>query len=556
MKRRHQIEASPQSRRRGFVLVVVVVIVTMVAFAGFAFVNTMSDEYRAVHTNGDLLAAEQALASAERMLLNVLAQPDATILEAGGVDDNPELFQEQFLAPKRPDEAAQPDPLAWRFSVVSPNRSSEPGAEETGGVRFGLENESARLNLSSLMRLDALAPETSREVLLAFPGMTETIADSLLDWLDADNVPREFGAEADDYLDRPNPYQPRNGLPATLEELLLVRGVTRSLLFGPDEDRNFFVDSREAASRDPLGDLGQNAADVDGELQQLGWADLMTLSSAERNVDRFGQRRIDLNHPNGGELRERLAAIFPEEVVEFVLLYRQFGPVGGPTGGPFPAAPFPAAPGTNALPSPAGSLRYLIRSVGDLIGAQVNVTQGVTQGGTPVGVQGSSARVVPSPVTSTSRELLAELLDRTTTDPRDVIPGRININLASRPVLGAVPGLTAEMIAQIAARRATLDEEQLRTPAWLLAEQILTSEQFRLVLPHITTGGDVFRAQLIAWRPSGGPYRREEVLINRAHRPARTIVRHDLSIYGVAIPMARIIQREAGGEPDFPQSFP
>ncbi len=548
MKRRHPIEASPPSGRRGFVLVVVVVIVTMVAFAGFAFVNTMSDEYRAVHTNGDLLAAEQTLASAERMLLNVLEQPDATILEAGGVDDNPELFQEQFLAPKRPDGAAQPDLLAWRFSVVSPSRSSEPGTEETGGVRFGLENESARLNLSLLKRLDEAAPERSREVLLAFPGMTETIADSLLDWLDADNVPREFGAEADDYLDQPNPYQPRNGLPTTLEELLLVRGVTRSLLFGPDENRNFSIDPREAASRDRLGDLGQSEADADGELQQLGWADLMTLSSAERNVDRFGQRRIDLNHPDDRELREKLTAVFPEEVVEFILLYRHFGPVGGPTGGPSRGGQ-----GANVPASPAGSLQYLIGSVGDLTDAQVSVTQGGGPGG---GAQTSSARVVQSPVTSSTRELLADLLDRTTTDPRDVIPGRINVNLASRPVLGAVPGLTAETIEQIAARRATLDEEQLRTPAWLLAEQILTIEQFRLVLPQITTGGDIFRAQLIAWRPAAGPYRRMEVLIDRAHQPARTIVRRDLSLYGVAIPIARIIQTEAGGEPDFQQSFP
>ncbi len=536
MKRRHSIETLPPSERRGFVLVVVVVIVTMVAFAGFAFVNTMSDEYRAVHTNGDLLAAEQALASAERLVLNVLEQPDGAIREAGGVDDNPELFQEQFVAAKRPEEAAEPDPLAWRFSVVSPSRSLEAEAAETSGIRFGLENESARLNLSLLRRLDEVAPERSRDVLLAFPGMTETIADSILDWLDADNIPREFGAEADDYRDRPNPYQPRNGLPMTLEELLLVRGVSRSLLFGPDENRNFFIDPSEAASRDPLGGLNQSAADADGELQHLGWADLVTLSSAERNVDRFGQRRIDLNHPSDGELREKLAAVFPEEVVEFVLLYRQFGPVGGTTAGP----------------SPAGSARFFIRSVGDLVDAQVRVTPG----GGQQGAQGSSARVVPSPVTSSSRELLAELLDRTTTDPRDVLPGRINVNLASRPVLGAVPGLTAETIEQIAARRATLDEEQLRTPAWLLTEQILTIEQFRQVLPQITTGGDVFRAQLIAWRPAGGPYRRMEVLIDRTHPPARTIVRRDLSIYGAAIPIAQILQQETGNVMDFQQSFP
>ncbi|MGD9855630.1 MAG: hypothetical protein AB7U20_11855, partial [Planctomycetaceae bacterium] len=214
MKRVQFIPTSPARRRRGFVLIIVMVIVMMVAFAGFAFVNTMSDEYRAVHTNGDLLAAEQALASAELMLLKSMESSPATSADepeqsevasaAGGWDDNPELFQEQLLLPERPDEEPQDDPLAWRFSVVSPNRSLDADGEETGNIRFGLENESARLHLSALVQLDAIAPDRSRAVLMAFPSMTETTADAILDWLDTDDVPREFGAEAEDYLDRPN----------------------------------------------------------------------------------------------------------------------------------------------------------------------------------------------------------------------------------------------------------------------------------------------------------------------------------------------------------------
>src|SRR5690606_29646218 len=129
-----------------------------------------------------------------------------------------------------------------------------------------------------------------------------------------------------------------------------------------------------------------------------------------------------------------------------------------------------------------------------------------------------------------------------------VIPGRININLAPRPVLMAIPGLDAEVLDQLLARREALDKDALRTPAWLLTEQIVTLEQFRQMLPHITTGGDVFRAQLIAWRPAGGPYRRVEVVIDATEDPARRIVWNDLSAYGAAIPVARLLTLDASGQ--------
>ena len=45
------------------------------------------------------------------------------------------------------------------------------------------------------------------------------------------------GAESDYYGSLSPPYAPRNGPPVTIEELLLVRGVTPQLLFGLDAAR-------------------------------------------------------------------------------------------------------------------------------------------------------------------------------------------------------------------------------------------------------------------------------------------------------------------------------
>ena len=76
--------------------------------------------------------------------------------------------------------------------------------------------------------------------------MDESTADAILDWIDADNAPRDLGAEADYYLGLDPPVRPRNAVPPSLDELLLVRGVTREKLFGLDLNANFRIDSWEA----------------------------------------------------------------------------------------------------------------------------------------------------------------------------------------------------------------------------------------------------------------------------------------------------------------------
>ena len=77
-----------------------------------------------------------------------------------------------------------------------------------------------------------------RDLLMALPGMTEETADAILDWLDEDEEPREYGAESDYYSSLSPPYAAKNGQLETVEELLLVRGVTPQLLFGADVNRN------------------------------------------------------------------------------------------------------------------------------------------------------------------------------------------------------------------------------------------------------------------------------------------------------------------------------
>jgi general secretion pathway protein K len=62
------------------------------------------------------------------------------------------------------------------------------------------------------------------------------MVDSILDWRDPDDFHRLQGAESDYYQSLPNPYQAKNGNFETVEELILVKGVTAEILYGNDQN--------------------------------------------------------------------------------------------------------------------------------------------------------------------------------------------------------------------------------------------------------------------------------------------------------------------------------
>jgi DNA uptake protein ComE-like DNA-binding protein len=58
------------------------------------------------------------------------------------------------------------------------------------------------------------------------------VSDSILDWIDADDLPRVAGAESDYYQGLPLPYYAKNAPIDDLSELLLVKGVTPEMYWG------------------------------------------------------------------------------------------------------------------------------------------------------------------------------------------------------------------------------------------------------------------------------------------------------------------------------------
>ncbi|MDD4091626.1 MAG: type II secretion system protein GspK [Smithellaceae bacterium] len=97
------------------------------------------------------------------------------------------------------------------------------GMDETGKININLLTDSTALTLANLLM--NLGVEKTR---------VDTIIDSILDWKDGDDLHRLHGAESDYYMSLPNPYKAKDANFENLDELLLVKGMTRDILYGEE----------------------------------------------------------------------------------------------------------------------------------------------------------------------------------------------------------------------------------------------------------------------------------------------------------------------------------
>ena len=77
---------------------------------------------------------------------------------------------------------------------------------------------------------------------VADPSLRDTLVDSILDWRDPDDLHHLHGAETDYYQSLSHPFHPRNGDFQYLEELLLVKGMTREIFYGNVADKARLAD--------------------------------------------------------------------------------------------------------------------------------------------------------------------------------------------------------------------------------------------------------------------------------------------------------------------------
>jgi general secretion pathway protein K len=108
-----------------------------------------------------------------------------------------------------------------------------------GEYTVSITDESGKININALTDTSGIILKN----LLMNSGVEEetanTIVDSVLDWKESSSTGahRLSGAGDDYYMSLPVPYKAKHANFDTLEELLLVKGVTSEILYGDDEKK-------------------------------------------------------------------------------------------------------------------------------------------------------------------------------------------------------------------------------------------------------------------------------------------------------------------------------
>lgn len=278
--------------------------------------------------------------------------------------------------------------------------SVEEGLEfDNGKFVVHVFDESSKLNLNL----------ASRETLGAFFGNDE-LADSIVDWRDADSDPLVSGGENDYYAQLPFPYQCKNAPFDTVHELLLVKGMTHELFY-------------EGLSEVGVG-MGSGGDSV--PLPQL-----LTVHSGVQNTSAGGIGRVNINTASAEELGNALSDVLAGEQIQAIVNYRDEGSGNGPPSSGFTGgAPLGRQGGFGGGPSGQtgtggfGGQEAAISSLADLLN-----------------------------VPTLSRENVKDILDRITLTDDEQLDNIVNINTVTYEVLRSLSGMTEQAAQDVIAYR-------------------------------------------------------------------------------------------------------
>lgn len=260
----------PLFARRG-VVTLIVLWVLVIAITVIAIVQATS--------LGQATAGREALART-RALWAARAGVEAQIARLQEATQNPDI-DNAFHVTEELADAAEGTLVDAAYAVGTTGRT---------GFLPGAVDAAAKINISLM----------SHDDLMTLPFMTEDVADSILDWVDADDDPMPLGAEIGYYQGQPYRYKPRNGRFRSLLEVELVAGVEPYFVRGEDWNLNGVLDPNENDGAESFPN--DNA---DGILD-AGWSQLVTTASVDGGLAASGAARLDLATAAENDLVTRL----------------------------------------------------------------------------------------------------------------------------------------------------------------------------------------------------------------------------------------------------------
>lgn len=244
-RRKHTRDLNTGKRREAgiaLMLALVFIVILTVLVTSFTY-EAQVDATAIGMTNNDfeaLLAARSALAEA------------LSILEADLLNN---------------DTRREEGEVTEIFDSLEDIWAEQSGPTESGGAmgQTIITDEYSKINLNALIFEDVdeevyFHLEMALRVLFSERGMIEDPVDAILDWLDSDDIVRPQGYESTFYSSLENPYQAKNGPMDTIEELLLIPGITADVYFGTGEEAQIPLPELLTVHGHPQGMVNVNTA--------------------------------------------------------------------------------------------------------------------------------------------------------------------------------------------------------------------------------------------------------------------------------------------------------
>jgi type II secretory pathway component PulK len=386
----------------------VLVVLWAIAIAAVIVAATQLIAFRTATMGREAIARVQARWAARAGVEETIA-----VLEYHTESPNPD----DALALHRDAEAVADGTLVSGSWTI---RHTQDGVEKPGP-----QDENAKANINLMQRAQ----------LLEIPNMTFDVADSIIDWRDADSEVSGMGAERDFYFNRNMPYEPRNANFRSLAELELVVGAWPEYVRGEDANLNGRLDPNEND-----GALTLPNDNADG-LLDTGWSGRFTAYTTVSTMGASGEPKLYLKEATSEEIASR----FGVDSLQARTLSAYFKT---------PNASMEALLVSDLTTLAQGGNNSNARG-----GATGGRSSGRSSAGARSGQSSGSADRNANAAQPLSQDQLRQIFrEGILTDPATPAPGKVNVNTAPREVLVDVLGIDPYVVDQIMNHRAAYPE--------------------------------------------------------------------------------------------------
>jgi len=119
--------------------------------------------------------------------------------------------------------------------ILRTDGTAYTGKLENGSYQYRITDESGKIDINALTDSSGIILNNLLVNLGIDKETADTIVDSILDWKSPTDLHRLHGSDSSYYLSLSDPYKAKNANFDSLEELLLVKGVTSDILYGNEE---------------------------------------------------------------------------------------------------------------------------------------------------------------------------------------------------------------------------------------------------------------------------------------------------------------------------------